>query len=249
MGAKREIMNGTLALVQFIENRWTEAKTELARRDSAFVHAFEAYRTLFDNQMLILPANLPTPTRRLPKQWHTLLETTFEIVEETSKLGLTIALLESAPNLRVARFYYETWLQTTHNLCLRVKNLVTQSCRIHKRTGAQNEYHAMIDREVHSQIKTRRHPLVHGSGNTPTIVKQAISDHLRGWEFAVLLGPQITEHALENAYASGGLSPEQYYAMLNKTTEIILLKLGEILALLERDLGQSEAIGDVVPVT
>ena len=70
-------------IYQFIENLWCDARSDLERLDSAFVHALEAYDGA-RNKGLLLPHGLPSPTQRLPSDWYALLECTVDGVPNIS---------------------------------------------------------------------------------------------------------------------------------------------------------------------
>jgi hypothetical protein len=149
----------------FIEHRWAEAKEELKRIDSGFVNALSVYDILRNNG-LWLPDNLPTPSRRLSKRWHKLLESTVELIRQIDRLNLTVSKMQTAPNRREALYYWDTWVQDSYSLCEKVERLIQRSCNVHRMAQSSERYFLkQVEVDVKHKICTVRQALVHGADN------------------------------------------------------------------------------------
>ena len=91
---------------KFVENRWVEAKAELAEHAPEYVAAMQATDFLMQRGF-VLPEGLPAPQWRLPVVWQELLETTFDVVQTIEWLNLTLSSLEANQDRRHARYCFE----------------------------------------------------------------------------------------------------------------------------------------------
>jgi hypothetical protein len=69
----------------FIENRWAEAKEELARRDPAYVDAIQSHVSLYNK--LTLPDIIHPQRRLLDDRWIQLLEATVNVFLQMEDLS------------------------------------------------------------------------------------------------------------------------------------------------------------------
>ena len=86
-------MNQEFTLKTFMENWWVDAKEELGKQDPAFIRLVETYIILREDQKLILPQKILSPSQPLPSRWHKLLETTVTIMQDMKRLELTTSLI------------------------------------------------------------------------------------------------------------------------------------------------------------
>ena len=222
----------------FIENRWAEAKEELARRDPAYVDAVQSHVSLYNK--LILPDIIHPQHRLLNDRWIRLLEATVNVFLQMEDLNFTISLITPNLNRRTSHYYVDRWYEIAYNLCEKVKRLITHSCRVYRLDQkVADKYCKQIDsREVRGNISLRRHPLVHGEGGEGSVVRRAISeDKKHSWEFYVAVGPQMLDHFLEDD-SEQGVSPRQWSAILSNHMTRLLANISSVLSQLEQDINK-----------
>jgi hypothetical protein len=232
-------MREQFTIYNFIENRWADAKKELQRRDPAFVNKVEAYGSLWD-QGLVLPEltnfsqpHYPLP-HPLPQRWYRLLETTFEVVQELERIDITTSQAQSAKTRKLARYYYDMWVQNAFNLCEKVKLLVTFSCRLYRladREAIIKHYHSEINK-VQDNVSKSRHALVHGADEAAKggrgVDARAITDNPLGWDVGVVFGSELIPIILEAA-GNADMTPGKYAMILGVCTRMLNTTLAAVL--------------------
>ncbi len=239
-------MNEDFAVLTFIENRWAEARQELAKKDPGFIRTVEAHDYVV-GQGLLLPQTIPTPSRHLPARWHQVLETTMEIIRELERLQLTVSLAEPDPNSKetpqtgrqIGWYFFEMWVQNAHNLCDKVKLLVTHCCRLYQLGGSKVGYQQEITAKLQGRLGKLRQPLVHGAGGQETIAHLAITVENQGWEVSVAQGPAIINEIMRGAYEQGD-SRKVYFERLEKLTDLLLYRLAQTLYQLDQEINRAK---------
>jgi hypothetical protein len=196
----------------FIENRWAEAKEELARRDPAYVDAVQSHVSLYNK--LILPDIIHPQHRLLNDRWIRLLEATVNVFLQMEDLNFTISLITPNLNRRTSHYYVDRWYEIAYNLCEKVKRLITHSCRVYRLDQkVADKYCKQIDsREVRGNISLRR-------------------------QFYVAVGPQMLDHFLEDD-SEQGVSPRQWSAILSNHMTRLLANISSVLSQLEQDINK-----------
>jgi hypothetical protein len=210
-------------ITNFIENRWSEAKQELAEHDPAFFPAIETHYSTKEEEP-ILSGNPPAPSYRLSERWYHVLETTVDVSQQLERLRRTVFKARSATNRQEALYYFDTWIADVYSLCEKVKVLVAQSCRLHSLGNkAINQYRGEIENEVQKNAGRMRHALVHGKDEPKAgglgINAKAITQD-KSWEMLVVAGPSIIDQYL---LTPGGdnMPPERILRLPSITTEIL----------------------------
>ena len=184
----------------FVDRRWSDAKEKLLELDPEFVRRVETLDRI-SKLSFELPGTteLPTPSRRLSKDWQNLLAATFDVVHELDNLQTTLSLLcsNTSPGTRgrLAAYYYDVWVQQVFNLCDKVNRFVTLYCKLYclrrgkdNRERTTNAYRNKIKGRVQRDIELLRSPLVHGAGGKGTLAERVISEEYQGWEINVVAG-------------------------------------------------------------
>lgn len=231
-------MSKKFSIETFIENRWAEAKTELERIAPEFVQSLQAHDSLMKHGFS-LPEGLPTPGQRFAVTWHELLETTFDATQAVQRLEITLELLEGNSTRRLARYFYEVWLQSAYSLCEKIESLIAHTCKIYSiNNKTKRGFYGLLKASVQEEIERRRTAIVHGvnqpkGGGTPVTATAITQDGL--WEGGVFVGPGIINVAIEQSYQSGYLSPKDYYNGLRQATETVLDRLGGVLQSVDQE--------------
>ena len=230
-------MSKKVSIETFIENRWAEAKTELERIAPKFVPSLQAHDTLMKHGFL-LPEGLPAPGQRLPVTWHELLEATWDVTQAVQRLEITLEFLEGNAERKLARYFFEVWVQSAYSLCEKVESLAAHTCKIHSiNQKIKKGYYGLL-KPLQEEIEKSRTAIVHGvnrpkGGGTPITATAITQDGL--WEVGVFLGPGIIKEMIEQSYQSGYLSPKDYYNRLRETTEVVLNRLSGVLESLDQE--------------
>ena len=234
-------MKQQFTIENFIDNCWAEAKEELAQNAPEYVAALQATGSLMQHGF-VLPEGLPSPLWRLPVVWQDCLETTFDVVQTIEWLNLTLALLEANLDRRNARYYFEAWIQIAYNLCEKILKLITNSCTLASLNNrTKKKYRRLVETEVKYKVGQFRQAIVHGvddtsKGGLGISAKSITNDQL--WEGGVFLGLRIIKTGLDSAYEEGGyLSAHDYLTGMTEATTNFLAQLGEILELLDHEIG------------
>ena len=147
-GLNKWDMGQQFTIENFIENRWAEAKAELAEHAPDYVGAMQAVDGLMQLGFL-LPEGLPSPQWRLPVVWQAVLETTHDIVQTKEWLELTLTLLEANLDRRHARYYFEVWTQIAYNLSEKVGKLISDSSKIAALNNkTKKKYRSLLETHV-----------------------------------------------------------------------------------------------------
>jgi hypothetical protein len=236
-------MREQFTIHNFIENRWADAKKELQRQDPAFVNKVEAYGSLRD-QGIVLPelTNFSQPRYPLSQKWYRLLETTFEVAKELERIDITAYQAQSAKTRKLARYYFEMWVQNAFNLSEKVKLLVTHSCRLYGLTNTvKDHYHSEINDKVQDNVGKSRHALVHGADEAAKggrgVDARAITDNPLGWDVNVVFGSQLIPIILEAA-DNAGMTPDEYAVIVGVYTRMLNMALAAVLLEFDHHISQ-----------
>ena len=232
-------MTEPFTIETFITNRWIEAKKELEVIAPKFVQSLQAYDALMQHGF-VLPEGLPEPEKRLAFNWYEVLESTVDIAQALERLDLSLKFLEGNVELRLARFFYEVWVQSAYGLCEKIESLIAHTCKLHSLNQKERKkYYGLLNANVRQEIDKSRTAIVHGA-NRPGKNRRAIAatgiteDGL--WEGLVFNGPGIIKAGLEQTHQSGHLSAQDYFTLLRQTNVNVLARLGEILEKLDQKL-------------
>jgi len=242
-------MNQQFTIRDFIDNRWADAKSQLSGLDPEFVRNVETLDRAQKSGLLVpRRRELPLPNRRLSDEWHELLSTTMEIVEELDRLLLTVSLMDPKKSTgidrRLAVYYFDVWVQRVFNLCDKVEKLVARTCRLLLRgrksanwKEIETRYRSHIKGRVKNEIEELRSPAVHGAGGKGTLSRRVITEEHQGWEISVVFGPSIIEEIRDAHYTNETLmSPEQWFENSGAKTNYVVETLGAILLDLDREI-------------
>jgi hypothetical protein len=196
----------------------------------------EAYGSLWD-QGLVLPelTNFSQSHYPLPQGWYRLLETTVEVAQELERIDITTSQAQSAKTRKLARYYYDMWVQNAFNLCEKVKLLVTFSCRLYRLADSKaviKHYHSEIKDKVQDNMGKSRHALVHGADEVAKggrgVDARAITDNPLGWDVSVVFGSELIPIILEAA-GNAGMTPGEYALILGVNTRMLNTTLAAVL--------------------
>ena len=219
---------------RFMENRWLDAAEILTELDPAFVHALEVQDSVID-EGLWLPYKLPSPSKRLPLEWHQLLESTADIVQHIDRWTFMLEKAEAAADYRESIVYLDTWIELGWSLADKVNRLISLTCKVYSLGQRRAKYLKDTDR-IKDNFGKLRHPLVHGA-----------SDPLKG-EKGVNARAMTEEGYWETAVVSGFPNMKPYLCFSREkppsslipgarpTTNNVFGQLGAILASLEEDI-------------
>lgn len=223
-----------VAIYQFIENRWHDARGKLESLDSAFVHALEVQDSVKDKG-LWLPYDLPSPSKRLPLEWHELLESTVDIVQHIDRWTFMVERLEAATDYRESIHYIDTWTELGWALADKSGGLISRTCKVYSLGRLRDRYLKDIDKVKGNFGKTRT-ALVHGASNP---LKGELGVNARAatekeyWERMVVLGfPGMMPYLL----FSQDNPPSPLVEVTRPTTNNVLVRIGAILGGLEEDI-------------
>lgn len=214
----------------FLLARWEEVKEELTSLDSKFVQTVSSWVSLQEHGIQ-LPDDLPQPSKRLSPDSHHLLEATFEVIRQLDRIYLTVDRALSATNRRDALYYFDTWIEATHNLCDKINRVVEYSCKAHS-LGRRKEKYVDGVNQVKEKIGKIRHGLVHGERQAGGVPSKGITED-QLWEMGVALGlPNILDWIPDPE----GEGPPEWISRIGETTDNILRDLGETLEGLVQDI-------------
>ena len=230
-------MSEEFTIEKFIENRWTEARTELESIAPKFVQAFQTWDSL-KKLGIVLPEEFPDPEERLPDPWHEILESSMDVIQAIERVEITVELLEGNTELRLARFYHGVWLQNGYAVCQKVQALIAHSCKLHSiDLETKRSIYSTLKSNVLYKIDQRRTALVHGA-NRPTgkksITATAMTDE-GYWEGAVYFGHQTIRAALAGSNESGRFQSQDYHALVLQEAKGTLRVLGAVLEQVEHE--------------
>ena len=224
-------MNRNFTIEMFIENRWSETRAELERISPRFVQSCQSYDSLTAHGF-VLPDGLPDPEQRLTFPCYEMLESTWDVTQAVERLTTTLELLEHNTDRRLARYFYEVWVQSVYILCEKIGTLITYTCKlrsINQRT--RKGFTRSLNSDVRGVIDQQRPAIVHGA-NRPgagakPITATVFTDNT-WWEVGIFLGPQLIKNAIQESYLVGR-SAQDYYAALKGLTVTVLDRIGSIL--------------------
>lgn len=223
-------MNSTseFSIDRFMENRWLDAKEILTELDSAFVHALEVQDSVKDKG-LWLPYDLPSPPKRLPLEWHDLLESTVDIVQHIDRWAFMVKRLEAATD------YIDTWTELGWALADKLGGLISRTCKVYSLGRLRDRYLKDIEKVKGNFGKTRT-ALVHGASNPSKGelgVNARAATEEEYWERMVVLGfPGMMPYLLfpqDNP-------PSPLVEVARPTTNNVLVRVGAILGGLEEEI-------------
>ena len=219
-------------IYRFIDNRWRDARSELERLDSAFVHALEAYDGA-RNKGLLLPHGLPSPTQRLSSDWYALLECTVDTAQHLDRWALGLDKLEASTNYKEFAFYWDTWVEVGWSLSEKIGRLISLTAKEYS-LGRLKDKHLREVGRIQKNFGKLRTALVHGAsdsarGEKGVIARAMTEDRL--WEGNVVLGfENMIPYSLfpEDQPPSSVLIPRARPVAIN-----VLAELGAVLTGLE----------------
>lgn len=224
-------MSNYFDIQDFIDNRWAEVKLELENIAPTFLHALQAHEGL-QKFGFVLPEALPVPEQSFPASWCEVLESTWDITQAIERLKITLELLEGVSERRLARYYYEVWLESAYALCEKTKSLIAHTCKVHLvELEIKRDYQALVDSMVRDEIDKHRTAFVHGA-NRPagkTAIAATVMTDFGYWEAAVFIGPGIIKGSTAERNKSDELTVQDYQAILAEMTENVFRSLGYVL--------------------
>lgn len=220
-----------MEVIDFIANRWEEAKADLSQHDPAYVATMGIY---FDmKERLILPDSPPQPSYRLKTEWYDLLQSTMDVAQQLDRLEFTVQKIDTATNRKEADYYFETWVQDIYNLCEKIKVLISLSCGLYSLGRLKDKYREEVEKKVQHNTGRKRQALVHGAderekGGLGISAGGITEDKL--WESLVAVGPGTIPYALDSSH----LKPPEWLHRNRPVTIEILGTLGTILSSLDQ---------------
>ena len=210
------------SIEDFVNHRWTDAKSALAKLDGGFVRRLDSQVRL---DALNLTAPWPShelerePAKRLETSWHRLLEACAEmalqatVLEETAN-SLTADANRNIPSVAAGKravLYLRSWPIHAQALKERVCNVVEWTNNVYvddleARAKSTRYYKEYIEQELSAGIREVRNQYVHG---------------VRSWEKG------ITEDELWEGLVVVGLTPSRYHNEFVYPEQGDYLKLGK----------------------
>ena len=231
----------------FVNRRCQDAKCRLRRLDSEFVDKVESTVRLQSVGLSTpwVPDVGDAPRRRLPKQWHRLLESCLELTMEASRLKVSAQSLGANAYLEMdpvdvgkrADYHLPSWFTHAVTLSERAKDVIRQTAKTYVGDGKtikalSRRYEKQVEQEF-TRIRTLRNQFVHG-GARPLASPITKGDF---WESNVAAGmtPQMFLGEIRYSLECDRLRAGKYGMFVAETTSLCD-SLGSILGSLQGDL-------------
>lgn len=222
----------------FIEHRWAEAKEELQSLDAGYVTALEATVGL-SRGGFVLP-NV-TPSRRLPKRWTQLLETSTDLVLQLERLQHCVSGLgpeyyeglDGPQTSSLQDYHLSNWQHHAYALVEKVEVLINvwvKLCPEDVRPSVSSlakKWRERLKVEIREKLEPYRTPTAHGIGGVG-IAPRGITEE-QGWESAVVL-PIPAERIVEHMHDAHGAKGRRWYEDVRAATDNLVATIGQILA-------------------
>ncbi len=235
---------------EFIERRWSEAKTALIASDPDFVQRVDTSVRASDIG-LIIPGeeSIPKASHQLSDRWHSLLSLTYEVVQELGRLHLTMQFMSpdfnSSINREQSTYFLDVWIQRIFNLCEKLIATMKHTIRIYRdeqglsnHASIERKYSNLVKQQVRDHVEKLRSPSVHGEGGSGNISTRVITEDHQSWELILMGGSRMIDQMLEQSYSGEGtLDPQSFYESLVANHSRAIQTLGNILKELDEELG------------
>lgn len=246
-------MLGGRSIHEFVESRWADAKAELQKFDSAFVHKIESTVRLQDGGLETpWPVDVgDRPVRPLPKDWRRLLEACYEMTVGVSILQVTAHDLTAEANRGLPpaevgrRFLHHNsaWFVHAMSLTEAADRVIHSTADVYVvdsagRADLSNHYKQRVRQDITGEISGPRNDYVHPS-RVP-LASSITGDRL--WEplVAARLTPQRNIQEVLWPYFGDRVLSGVYDPIVKRTAKI-LERLGTILQEVEADIALPRA--------
>ena len=246
-------MLGGRSIQEFVERRWADAKAELRKLDSEFVHKIESTVRLQDSGLETpWPVDVgDRPVRPLPKEWRRLLGACYEMTVGVSILQVTAHDLTAEANRGLSpvevgrRFLHHNsaWFVHAMSLTEAADRVIHSTAEVYvvdseERSDLTKRYKERMRQDISREIRGPRNDYVHPA-NMP-LASSITGDRL--WEPLVAAGltPQRSVREFDWPIFGESVLSGRYAPVVANTTTM-LERLGSILRDLDADIALPEA--------
>lgn len=240
-----------MTIDDFVSNRWADAKEALRKLDCEFVDQLDAVVRLQRLDLWAPPdmyaQSEKPPWKRLPKEWHELLEECFELTVmirnyQTCTSNMTSEAAKGMSDIEAGRLFmysFYTWVLYQDAVIDHTKAVISLASKIYRSpkltpNQLKKHYYDKANTLKRKATKEKRNAVAHGKEG---FISQGLTED-QLWENNVVIGI-LPHHVIDNHYEESGrrVHSGYYDKIMSIGPQGFLEEISNLLHSFEKEIG------------